>query len=231
MHARRWRFYVYDCGKPLGPERLDDQTHNSLRKLREALSSVRFAIVRSNSCFIEKEMRASQPPPRVKISRGKTEKDMKPMKIRPTKHEDIAALQEVVDGTELFPSEMLPHMVHSFLSDVEPSDIWLTCEVSGKAIGFCYAVPEELAEGAWNMLALAVLPGAQGSGYGGAVTKHLEAELKARSQRILIADTSGTEEFARTRAFYRKNGYAEEARIRDFWAKGDDKIVFWKSLI
>ena len=80
------------------------------------------------------------------------------------------------------------------------------------------------------MLAIAVLPSEQGSGHGGAIAGHLEALLKDRGERILIADTSGTDDFARTRAFYRKQGYAEEARIRDFWAEGDDKIVFWKSL-
>ncbi|MEO1249198.1 MAG: GNAT family N-acetyltransferase, partial [Pseudomonadota bacterium] len=30
--------------------------------------------------------------------------------------------------------------------------------------------------------------------------------------------------------FYRRCGYVEEARIRDFWSAGDDKIVFWKAL-
>jgi len=161
---------------------------------------------------------------------GDTKKDELQMKIRSTKHEDIAALQEVLDGTELFPSEMLPDMVSGFLSTDESTDIWLTCESDDKAIGFCYAVPEELAEGAWNMLAVAILPTEQGRGCGGAITRHLEAELKERGQRILIADTSGADDFAQTREFYRKNGYAEEARIRDFWAAGDDKIVFWKSL-
>lgn len=152
------------------------------------------------------------------------------MKIRLTKHDDIAALQEVLKDTELFPSEMLPDMVSDFLSDDESSDIWLTCKVDGKPVGFCYAVPEEFAEGAWNMLAIAVLPTEQCGGCGGAIARHLEAELKARGQRILIADTSGADDFARTREFYRKNGYVEEACIRDFWAAGDDKIVFWKSL-
>ncbi len=160
-----------------------------------------------------------------------TKKDEEPMKIRPTKQDDIGALQEVLNGTELFPSEMLPDMVDAFLSDGESSDIWLTCEANGKAVGFCYAVPEELAEGAWNMLAIAFLPTKQGNGFGGAIVKHLEDELKKRGQRILIADTSGADEFAQTREFYRKNGYSEEARIRDFWAAGDDKVVFWKSLI
>ncbi len=144
--------------------------------------------------------------------------------------DDVAALQEVLNGTELFPSEMLPDMVNSFLSDEESSEIWLTCEVDGNPVGFCYAVPEELAEGAWNMLAIAVLPTQQGGGLGSAISMHLETELKERGQRILIVDTSGTEEFKQTREFYRKNGYTEEARIRDFWATGDDKIVFWKSL-
>ena len=152
------------------------------------------------------------------------------MKIRPTTHDDIAPLQAVLADTELFPSEMLPDMVSGFLSDDQSSDIWLTCEADGEAVGFCYAVPEELAEGAWNMLAIAIQPTNQGSGCGGAITRHLEAELKGRGQRILLADTSGTNGFARTREFYRKNGYVEEARIRDFWAAGDDKITFWKSL-
>lgn len=152
------------------------------------------------------------------------------MNIRPTTPSDIAALQQVLDGTGLFPSDMLPDMVSGFLSDDGSSDIWLTCEADGNAVGFCYAVPEELADGAWNMLAIAVLPSRQGLGCGGALARHLESELRGRGQRILVADTSGAEEFSQTRAFYRKNGYTEEARIRDFWAAGDDKIVFWKSL-
>jgi ribosomal protein S18 acetylase RimI-like enzyme len=91
-------------------------------------------------------------------------------------------------------------------------------------------VPEALTDGTWNMLAIAVLPARQGEGRGGALVARLEAILRDRGQRVLIADTSGTDAFARTRAFYRVNGYAEEARIRDFWAEGDDKVVFWKSL-
>ncbi len=152
------------------------------------------------------------------------------MKIRQTKHDDIAPLQEVLSATGLFPSEMLPDMLSGFLTDTDSTDIWLTCEANAEAIGFCYAVPEALAEGAWNMLAIAVLPTQQGGGYGGAIVQHLEAMLKERGQRILIADTSGTDDSTQTRMFYHKNGYSEEARIRDFWAAGDDKIVFWKSL-
>ncbi|NSX54371.1 GNAT family N-acetyltransferase [Parasulfitobacter algicola] len=152
------------------------------------------------------------------------------MIIRLTTSNDIPALQQVLDGTELFPSDMLPDMLAGFLTVADSPNIWLTCEDAGQPVGFCYAVPEDLADGTWNMLAIAVLPSCQGRGFGGAVVQHLEDVLRGRRARILIADTSGTDEFAQTRAFYQKSGYAEEARIRDFWAAGDDKVVFWKSL-
>jgi ribosomal protein S18 acetylase RimI-like enzyme len=152
------------------------------------------------------------------------------MNIRPTNHDDIADLQKVLDGTQLFPGEMLPDMVGRFVSGDEGSDLWLTCEVDGKAVGFCYAVPEKLTDRTWNMLALAVLPLLQGKGHGGALVRQLETTLRDRGQRVLIADTSGVDAFAQTREFYRKNNYTEEAHIREFWAAGDDKIVFWKSL-
>jgi len=54
--------------------------------------------------------------------------------------------------------------------------------------------------------------------------------LRNKDGRILIVETSGLESFGATRAFYRKNGYDEEARIRDFYNPGEDKIVFRKVL-
>lgn len=152
------------------------------------------------------------------------------MDIRPSRKADLAALKLVLDETVLFPSDMLPAMMGEHLFGGANSDIWLTCHVEEVAVGFCYAVPEMLAEGTWNMAAIAVLPGQQGGGCGAALTGHLEAVLQARGQRILIAETSSTASFAGARAFYRKTGYNEEARIRDFWVPGDDKVVFWKSL-
>lgn len=152
------------------------------------------------------------------------------MEIRPTTSADIPAMKLVLDRTGLFPSEMLPDMLSSFLSGSGSDEVWMTAEVEGEVIGFCYAAPEMMTEGAWNMLAIAVLPDRQGTGAGSALVAELENRLRAEGQRLLIADTSGTEEFARTRAFYRRNGYTEEARVRDFWAEGDDKVTFWKSL-
>ncbi|WP_216364980.1 MULTISPECIES: GNAT family N-acetyltransferase [unclassified Roseobacter] len=149
--------------------------------------------------------------------------------IKATSTDDIAGLQAVLDGTELFPSEMLPDMLAPALAG-ETEAFWLTCLCDGEAVGLCYTVPEDLADGTWNMLALAVRPDLQGKRIGAALVKAAEERLKDRGQRILIVDTSSSDDFALTRKFYAQNGYEEEARIRDFWADGDDKVVFRKAL-
>ena len=152
------------------------------------------------------------------------------MKIRPTKSKDIPSLEQVLDETGLFPSDMLSGMINNFLLENKSNELWLTCETDGKPIGFCFAMEEQLAQGTWNMLAIAVLPSHQGKGAGRALVKELESHLRKSGNRVLIAETSGLDDFSATRAFYGKNGYTEEARIRDFWDEGDDKVIFLKSL-
>jgi ribosomal protein S18 acetylase RimI-like enzyme len=148
--------------------------------------------------------------------------------IKPTTKEDIPALQ-IVAAQTVFPGELLPEMIAAALAG-ESEAIWLTCHLDGSAVGFCYTVPEQMADRTWNMLALAVQPDLQGKGFGTAMIEAVEYQLRNSNQRILIVDTSGTDDFALTRKFYALNGYEEEARIRDFWAPGDDKVTFRKAL-
>ena len=152
------------------------------------------------------------------------------MHTRPSEARDVAAIGAIADATELFPSEMLPDLIGGFLAEGEAEDRWLTCEGDGDVICFLYAVSEQLAEGTRNMLAIGVTPDRQSEGAGTALTERLEADLRDEGARILLADTSGTDAFERTRAFYAKRGYEREARIRDFWVEGDDKVTFRKAL-
>jgi ribosomal protein S18 acetylase RimI-like enzyme len=152
------------------------------------------------------------------------------MNIRPTRSEDIGDMKLILEGTELFPSDMLDDMISGYLSQTSGDELWLSAENGGEVIGFCYAVPEKLTDGTWNMLAIAVLPSSQSRGVGAAIVASLENQLQGMGARVLIADTSGLDDFKRTRDFYRRNNYVEEAQIRDFWAEGNAKVTFWKPL-
>jgi len=151
------------------------------------------------------------------------------MIIRPVERQDIARLKVIADETELFPSAMMDDMIAGYL-DGSTSDIWFTCILDDRPISFGFCEPERMTEGTWNLLAIGVLPDQQGQGIGAAMMTYLENRLKEQGERILLVETMGIPAFEPTRAFYRKTGYTEEARIREFYEAGADKIVFWKRL-
>ena len=148
--------------------------------------------------------------------------------IRPAKAHDLAAIRRLAEATDLFPAEMLDDMIAGYLDGSKP-DLWFVADDEGvQGFGFCE--PERMADGAWNLLAIGVAPDRQGEGLGAAMLRYLEAELAKLRARILIVETMGTDAFQQTRDFYLKNGFAEEARIRDFYEDGGDKVVFWKRI-
>lgn len=108
-------------------------------------------------------------------------------------------------------------------------EIWLASG-DGEIAGALYCTPEPMTDGTWNILMLIVSTDTHGQGHGRALMSHVETVLAARGARLLIVETSSTDGFERARTFYPKCGYQEEARIKDFYTTGDDKVVFTKSL-
>ena len=149
--------------------------------------------------------------------------------IRPTLPADVPALKALIDALDLFPGEMLDDMMADYFTNPDSSDAWLTDDDNGP-VGVAYYAPERLTEGTWNLYLIAIHADRQGQGRGAAIMQYVEQALRARGERLLLVETSGLPGYAYQRAFYRRCGYTEEARIRDFYQAGEDKVVFWKSL-
>lgn len=150
--------------------------------------------------------------------------------IRKVEKQDLEALKEVLDSIELFPSEMLEDMISPYFQDPDSQEIWITYVEEGKPISIAYCAPEKLTEGTFNLYAIGVRGDIQGKGIGRQMMAFIENELRQHGHRILIVDTSGTDDFQQTRQFYENLAYTKEAVIRDFWEEGDDKVVYWKKL-
>jgi ribosomal protein S18 acetylase RimI-like enzyme len=153
--------------------------------------------------------------------------------IRPTTPADTDALLDLSEATGIFrPSELdeLRGMLDAYHAGGLGADhVWVTND-DGGPVGVAYYAPAAMTDQTWNLYLIAVHPSRQGQGRGTALLRHVEEVLTASGGRVLIVETSGLGSFEQTRAFYRKNGYDEEARIRDYYKAGDDKIVFRKAL-
>lgn len=149
--------------------------------------------------------------------------------IRPLMPGDLPALIAVIDATGLFPGAMLNDMAAAYLARADADELWCVFD-DGAVAGLAYAAPERMTDGTWNLLLIAADPHRQRTGIGSALIAAVERQLGARGVRLLLVETSGLTEFDATRRFYRQRGYREEARIRDFYQAGEDKIVFVKPL-
>ncbi len=153
--------------------------------------------------------------------------------IRPTTPDDTEALLALAQATGLFePSQIdeLAKMLNQhFSNETDSPGIWLT-DCDHEPVGVAYVAPERMTDGTWNLYLIAIHPAYQKQGRGGALLQHVEALLAAQGERVLLVETSGTDDFAYVRKFYREHGYREEAKIRDFYIDGVDKIIFCKSL-
>jgi ribosomal protein S18 acetylase RimI-like enzyme len=71
-------------------------------------------------------------------------------------------------------------------------------------------------------------PSLHGAGIGTILMEEVERRLAREHARLIIVETSSRADYAATRAFYQRRGYSEAARLRDFYAPGDDRIIFIK---
>jgi ribosomal protein S18 acetylase RimI-like enzyme len=154
--------------------------------------------------------------------------------IRPTVPDDTAAILALAVSSGLFPADATAEVAGVLASALEgklgPDHVWVTDD-DGGPVGVAYFAPERMTDGTWNLYMLAVHPDRQRQGRGAALVRHVEQALAARGARLLLIETSGLGSFERTRAFYHALGYDEEARIREFYQAGDDKVVFRKKLV
>jgi ribosomal protein S18 acetylase RimI-like enzyme len=152
--------------------------------------------------------------------------------IRPSTPDDTIALIAIANviGFQQNELEQLREMLADYFGGNSDSDhFWLTDDDNGP-IRVAYCEPERMTNRTWNLQLIAIRPDRQGQGRGATLLRYVEQTLTGRGGRMLLVETSGLPDFERTRAFYRKCGYEEEARIRDFYAAGDDKVVFRKVL-
>lgn len=154
--------------------------------------------------------------------------------IRSITPEDARAVTEVSIAAGLFPPEdadFLDKMMADFFgSSKDNGHRCVVDDHDGLLIGVAYYEPALATDRTWYLTMIGIRKDIQGQGRGSALMRYVEQQLQQDGQRMLLVETSGTAHFALTRQFYAKLGYTEEARVRDYYAPGDDMVLFRRVL-
>ncbi len=82
----------------------------------------------------------------------------------------------------------------------------------------------------WDLYWIAVHADMRGKGLGTTLLEESERRIAARGGTRVYIETSSRSQYDPTRAFYLARGYHEEARLPDYYAPGDAKVIYVKEL-
>ena len=122
-------------------------------------------------------------------------------------------------------------LLDSYLQDPANSGYHiLVAEADATLAGYtCYG-PTPLTEGTWDIYWLAVAKEKQRHGIGSALIRAAEQRIAKAKGRLILIETSSAPVYEKARRFYLDHGYQTVARIPDFYAPNDDKLILQKRL-
>ena len=147
---------------------------------------------------------------------------------------DLPALRRLVAATEVFyPEERA--IAHELLEErlrigKKSGYEFIFAELDGDLVGYCAWGAVPLTMQSYDLYWIAVVPRCEGLGIGRRLLALAERAVAGRGGGDVYIETSSRGVYVRTRRFYRAARYRQVARLRNFYAPGDDKVVFCKTI-
>jgi ribosomal protein S18 acetylase RimI-like enzyme len=158
---------------------------------------------------------------------------MMKIKVRVMEIRDRKEVERILAEVKVFPSqeiEVALEVIDSYLSGSLDYIIKEAADERDSVLGYiCYGkVP--LTDAVWDIYWVVVGEEFQGKGIAGRLMKCMEDDLRTKKARAIMVETSSIPEYKPAREFYVRKGFNEVCRIEDFYAEGNDKVVYRKIL-
>jgi ribosomal protein S18 acetylase RimI-like enzyme len=155
--------------------------------------------------------------------------------IRATTPADTPVLVALAEGTGVFkPEEIeaLREVFDEYYSQYQAQGHrCIVYEADGRLLGFAYYAATSMTDRTWYLWWIAVDKRTQARGTGSKLLRYVEDDIRREKGRLVIVETSSLPHYELTRRFYLKHGYDQAAVIADYYADGDDLVVFRKRLL
>jgi GNAT superfamily N-acetyltransferase len=157
------------------------------------------------------------------------------MNVRPTERSDYDSIRSLVIATEVFNQDEIDiavELLDIYLNDPDQQDyeMYTAVDDDKRVLGYICIGPTPATAATYDLYWVAVTPDVQAKGIGTLLLNHVEQELKKRNGRLLVAETSSTSKYQKTRAFYERKGFQMLAHIKEYYKPDDDLIIYGKYL-
>ncbi len=108
---------------------------------------------------------------------------------------------------------------------------FIFAEQAGQTLGYACYGPIPLTAASYDLYWIAVDKTFQGQKIGQLLLAKCEELIRATGGSQIYIETSNRTQYTPTRKFYLRSGYRQEAMIKDFYAPGDDKVIYVKKVV
>ncbi len=152
--------------------------------------------------------------------------------IRRLKQADVSIIEEFLGKVKAFSKEevgIAMELVNIAANNPEQTDYNVFVYADGKKIlGYYCTGKRPLTDAVYDLYWIVTNPEYTKKGTGKTLLTHAEEFVLSNNARWLLAETSSKEMYAAARNFYLRNHYSIIAEINDFYAVGDNLMVFGK---
>ena len=140
---------------------------------------------------------------------------------------DIKRIREMIESTGFFydfETDVAVELAEERLENGESTGYhFVFAEVDGVTAAYSCFGHIEMTKSCFDLYWIVTHNDFRGKGIGKKLLEETYKEAKSLGCTMIIAETSGREHYAPTRAFYDSAQYTLEATIKDYYDKGDDK--------
>lgn len=147
---------------------------------------------------------------------------------------DVAAVASILAGSGFFNAEEQEVGVSLVGERLEKGEacgyFFQFAEQQGMVLGYTCFGPIPGTQSSYDLYWIAVDNAFRGKGLGTELLGCSEREIARRGGTRVYIETSSTPLYVPTRSFYERNGYMLEAEQKDYYAPGDNKLLYVKAL-
>lgn len=151
-------------------------------------------------------------------------------RLRELSPSDRAAIEAILRATGVFHEAEIAIALELVDAPASAGYRFLVAERDGSVAGYACFGATPLCDGTWDLYWIAVDPRLHGLGIGRALMEACESSIREKNGRLLLIETASKPAYDATRAFYLAWGCSEVARVPDFYADGDDKVIYARTL-
>lgn len=148
------------------------------------------------------------------------------------KPDDRDVVRSIIERTSYFRSDEVDvavELVEEHLHrGIASGYHFVFAECNGAVVGYACFGPIACTVASYDLYWVAVDPVQQGQGIGRQLIDAVETQIIAAGGCRVYIDTSGQPKYAPTWRFYERSGFRCAARLLDFYAPGDDRLIFEK---